>query len=114
MIKVVVLEAKTDQSIDDDAVAQVIGYFLASSANYLGVPLIAIIISQQMARLVFFPFQKRGTVFANAVVTNIFSLFHRKYPKVDIENFGALVVYVSRYITTRNHLGHMHITTTAI
>ena len=59
MVKVVLLEAETDKTIDDNAVAQVIGYFLASTANYLGQPPIGIIISQQMARLFFSLFRTK-------------------------------------------------------
>ena len=62
MVKIVLMEAKTDKTIGDNAVAQIISYFLASSANYLGQPPIGIIILQQMARLFFFSAERISQV----------------------------------------------------
>ena len=68
---------------------------MASQVNCLCNPPIALIITESKARVVFFPFQSRHDVFADAIVTDAFDLFA---PCGNVTNFDAFVAFVARYI----------------
>ena len=100
-IRIIILEAKTNETMHDDSVAQVMGYYLASKTNYLHCPPMGLIITQNKARIVFFPFQRRDSIYANAVVTNEFNRFD-KCENLNSHILGIFIVFVSQYILTKN------------
>jgi secreted trypsin-like serine protease len=57
VVKMMIVEAKTDQSLSDDTIAQVIGYFIASKVNENKYQPVALILTQTKAQFIFFPYR---------------------------------------------------------
>ena len=87
--KLIIVEVKTDISLSDNSIAQVIGYYMASKLESETIPM-ALVLAQTKAVLIFFPYRNRQGIYVNAIVT----------PHINIagDNLKHLISFLVKYI----------------
>ena len=94
-IKIIMIETKSDKALSKNAIAQLIGCYIASQCGEEGSVPLGLIITQSKAHLVFFPYvykdpeTEKKKFYVDAIVTEELDL--RK-------SFSALISFATRYI----------------
>ena len=91
-LKLLVIEVKTNKSVSVNSVAQIIGYYIASTAETSGYIPLGVVFTQSTAILVFYPYRSRRTVYVDAIATKEINIS-------DQINFMTILSFIVKYIS---------------